>query len=321
MKQAYPWQATQWQQIQNARANERLPHAILLHGAMGMGKAGFAHALAASLICEKPGNDNIACGHCAQCALITAGNHPDKIELAPEKEGGSLGVDPIRQLSEQLSQTRNCAKIRIAIVHQADHMTRNAANALLKTLEEPSGDTIILLLCANLAALPATIVSRCQRIHFPNATQHAIKADYLRAQGCDDVETLLELNHGAPLAALLWQQENKMDDYRQVHDLLTSLSQGADPIEVAAALSKVEEVDLFDWTIKYLNDLIRNSLAITKDLVKTADTVLAQGRSVYQIYDRWLAYQAKWRQGVHLNKQLQCETLCFELQKAVGESQ
>lgn len=316
----HPWQEKQWQQLQAARASERLPHAILLHGVQGMGKSDFANAMASSLMCDAPTSQHHACGRCAQCVLIAAGNHPDKLSLSPEKPGASLGVDQIRALSEKLSHTLYRSKTRVAIIHHADSMTRSAANALLKTLEEPSRDTIILLLCTNLPSLPATIISRCQRLPFPNSMDSELKCNFLRAKGCDQAEHLLELANGAPLAALAWQEDNKYEAFRDFQSLLMSLRQAADPILVAEKICKVDEADLFDWIINYLHDIIQSNLSDTKDLSPAADSLVADVRKLYQLCDQWLAYKAKWLQGVHLNKQLQCESLCFELQRAIGEA-
>src|SRR3990167_5981854 len=148
----------------NQYQQARFPHALLCLGPTGLGKVNFAKTLAMTLLCdiEKPA----ACGQCRSCLLFQAGNHPDFYELSPEAKSKSIKIDQVRELIAALSQTSSRPRGQVALIHPAELMNRACSNALLKTLEEPSGSVVILLVANQFGALPATIVSRCQRLVF-----------------------------------------------------------------------------------------------------------------------------------------------------------
>ena len=156
------WHATAWQQLQTSHRQQRLPHALLLSGEAGIGKAEFAARLAASLLCEQPHVDGQACGTCHACQRLGAQTHPDRFRLEPEEPGKAIKVDAVRQLIRNLSLTGHYGGYRVVTVEPAELMNTNAANAFLKTLEEPPANTLLILITASPARLPATIRSRCQ---------------------------------------------------------------------------------------------------------------------------------------------------------------
>ena len=163
-RQILPWQTSQWEQLQQYKNNNRLPHALLLVGPAGVGKTDFAKVFAQSLLCE--GKTNKPCGTCRHCSLLNANNHPDYFDIKPDETSRVIKIDQIRQLIEAVSKTAHVSDAQIVLVNPADMLNRNAANALLKTLEEPSGKIIIFLIDNQKSVLPATIMSRCQKIFF-----------------------------------------------------------------------------------------------------------------------------------------------------------
>ena len=137
-------------------------HAYLFTGPSGVGKTTLARALAAALLCqEQPGSP---CGTCRACSLVASGNHPDLHVVEPEEEGARLKIEPIRDLQHQLALTPVEARWRVAILRPFDDATTSAANALLKTLEEPPSYVVLIVLATDADRLLPTIVSRCQQV-------------------------------------------------------------------------------------------------------------------------------------------------------------
>lgn len=158
------------QQLLHNREQGKLGHAWLLYGKPGSGKKQLWQQLAHILLCQAP-HRNAACGQCKSCLLLAAGTHPDYMDLQPEpSESGktsTLRIDQIRQLAEFAVLTPQYATQRVVIIDPVDQMNLQAANALLKTLEEPTAHTLLLLVCHDLDRLLPTLRSRCQRIAMP----------------------------------------------------------------------------------------------------------------------------------------------------------
>lgn len=196
-----PWQQAAWQRFLGAVEAARIPHAMLLGGPAGTGKRALALAMAARLLCERP-DHGPACGECRGCRLRIAGSHPDQVHVEPEADGsGILKIESARALTEFSHRTSQYSGYRVALVAPAEAMNRHAANALLKTLEEPPAGMVILLVSHEPGRLGATIRSRCQhyRLGTPPPAQ---AAGWLQAQGVERPMEMLELAGGSPLAAL-----------------------------------------------------------------------------------------------------------------------
>lgn len=157
-----PWQNDQWQALRRQIDAGTLAHALLFSGVAGIGKLQFALAVRDFLLCERPAE--FACGECKSCILLRAQTHADFVTLQPEEEGKAIRVDQVRELAQFVSQTAQRNGRKIVLLNPADALNMNAANALLKSLEEPSADTHFLLLCAEPKRLPATVRSRCQML-------------------------------------------------------------------------------------------------------------------------------------------------------------
>lgn len=195
----YPWQADAWARVLQTRAAGRLPHALLVGGPAGTGVRAFGETLARALLCE--GEMSAApCGDCRGCRLFAAGTHPDAVHVEPAEAGKAIGIDAIRALSERLALAAT-ADVKVALIDPAEAMTTAAANSLLKTLEEPAGGSVLLLVSRRPARLPATVRSRCQRIvlALPSAD---VAGAWLGGQGVAEPERWLARAAGAPLEAL-----------------------------------------------------------------------------------------------------------------------
>lgn len=206
----YPWQQRQWNQLCGQREAGRVPHALLLSGAPGLGKRQFAEAFARTVLCEQPGNDGMACGQCHACHMFAAGTHPDYALVEPEAAGKAIRIDAVRTLIDFLNLTRSFGRYKVAIVEPADALNVYAANALLKTLEEPPAGVVLILVTSLPSTLPATIRSRCQSLLFGVPATSVAQA-WLESQlGADEAAVALAMSGGAPLAALVHADEERL---------------------------------------------------------------------------------------------------------------
>lgn len=203
-----PWHSASWAQFSASLAARRVPHAILLGGARGSGKRHFANQCAALLLCVSPvtapGAESQACGQCKQCQLLAGGFHPDLSILQPV-ESRVIKIEQVRRLNDFLIQSPQVARRKVAIIDSADRLNLNAANALLKTLEEPVEDVVLLLLHNAGEPLLPTIRSRCQlqRLALPGPEQGlAWLGSVTEGQSPETLETALDRAHGAPFVAL-----------------------------------------------------------------------------------------------------------------------
>jgi DNA polymerase III subunit delta' len=204
-----------WHRLRSQR--ERLPHAIMLVGQRGVGKFALAHAFAASLLCESPRSDGRACGSCQACHWFDNGSHPDFRLLQPEalaeddeavegedrkkdKASQQITIAQVRELDEFLNVGTHRAGLRVVLINPAEAMNRNTANALLKSLEEPPGDTLFLLCCSEPLRLLPTIRSRCQVVAV-NPPPAAISEEALTLAGIPDPGRWLALAGGSPMLA------------------------------------------------------------------------------------------------------------------------
>lgn len=230
------WHAENWSRLQGRSARNALPHALLFCGAAGLGKREFAQRFVRGLLCMQPAA-GVACGQCRSCLLLAAGTHPDLVELtfglrkdgAPRSE---IVVDQIRGLAARLAMNSQFGGWQIACVDPADAMNPAAANALLKTLEEPSAHTLLLLLADAPWRLPQTIRSRCQRVefHLPPAEQALA---WLRGQGVMDGALALAAAGGNPGLARAWSRDGALDRRSEVRKDLSALAAGhAEPVAV-----------------------------------------------------------------------------------------
>lgn len=165
-----PWLARAWQTVQQRVAEDRLPHALIVCGERGIGKRAWADAVAGLLLCDQPQELSaglpVACGSCKQCQLFSASSHPDLRVYGPEKSR-MVKVDQVRALSAFAVASPQVAHHKVAIIDRGDQLNINAANALLKTLEEPQPDVTLILLQESGRPLLPTIRSRCQTLTIP----------------------------------------------------------------------------------------------------------------------------------------------------------
>jgi DNA polymerase III subunit delta' len=187
----------------------RWPHALLLTGAAGIGKRRLALELARALLCETPRADGTACGVCEGCRYVAAGQHPDLRLVEPveiDDDGTAIptewiGVEAIRAMMRWIQLTSHRRRAKVAVIVPAERMNAAAANALLKTLEEPPDGSYLILVSHQPGRLPATVRSRCHNLVAP-VPEAGIARAWLAARGLPAPDPLLAQARGAPLAAL-----------------------------------------------------------------------------------------------------------------------
>ncbi len=237
---ALPWLAPLWGTLSGALQTQRLGHALLLVGPPLLGKRRLAETLAARLLCGEP-VDGAACGHCRSCRLLGAGSHPDlrTVGLLARDDGRlktEIGVEQIRELAEWLALTPQFGRAQVALIEPADALNASAANALLKTLEEPLPGRYLLLVCSRPSKLPATIRSRCQRLQVPLPDPEQARSALL-ADGIDaaQVEPALAAADGHPGLARQMLQDGSLELHRAVRSELKELAAGRIRAAVLAA--------------------------------------------------------------------------------------
>lgn len=239
-----PWMGDTLLQLGRMLTNDRFPHALSLEGQSGIGKELLSMHLQAWLLCARPQADG-ACGSCADCQLIAAGHHPDLIVLRPDSKSGRLiTVAAIRALSERLALRPQRQGRQVALLLPAEAMNEAAANALLKTLEEPSGDAHLLLLSHQPARLPITVLSRCVRLRVSGPDSKPMQ-DWLRAQGVAVDELLLRQCAGRPLQALAAHEQGLIAQWHEIQAKLDACVDGrSTPLASAQALAAQSELAL-----------------------------------------------------------------------------
>ena len=259
MEKILPWHDTLWSRILQMAAQDRIPHALLLCGPQGMGKTLFGQRLIDYLLCQSPSTQGQACGQCKSCTLLKTGNHPDLKTVIPTNTSQTITVDQIRELIQFCTLTANYNRYQIVTIAPAEAMNRNAANSLLKLLEEPPSDTLILLLSHRPMALMATIRSRCQRLDF-SRPELAILKHWLNTKlpNITTTDLLLNLSNQAPLAALSLVETEGMKKRQALFSDLNQLLNGkVDPIKIVENWQALDPPHLLSWLISWTMDLIR----------------------------------------------------------------
>lgn len=220
---------------------DRIPHAMLFCGTDGVGKFLVAEALAAAILCHAPVH-NQACGHCKACRALAAGTHPDFFQIQPESEtkaAPAIRIEAVRKLQEEIARIPLLSERRVVIMQEADKMNEAVANCLLKTIEEPSGQIVFILLTSRPSALLDTIISRCMRVEFGILQPEELVA-ILHQQGIEEplAGKLASIADGSVSKALAMQDEELLNLQTQAFDLASA----ADTLGVEQLLQLAKEM-------------------------------------------------------------------------------
>lgn len=306
-----PWQANAWQRFNEQLEQQRLPHAILLTGAAYTGLERLALALARLLLCEAP-SGGLNCGRCHACDLSASGNHGDFLWLSPEGNSRVIKIDQVREAVGLAYQTASFGARTVIVLDPADTMNSAAANALLKSLEEPSAGTHLILTSTQLHALPATIRSRCQlvKLHTPSAVESLAWLDPITGDRASS-ENLLAAAEGMPLLAEAMYREPDSEELLVVHLACRSLMQGRlDPAAACAALAAAPVPKMLDSVIAMLQASLRRL-----DRVALRDR---PGRDSLALLDELGQLRLAVEGGANPNTTLLAERIVGKVQQILG---
>ncbi len=340
------WQQSDWQQLTRDRNKQH--HGLLISGQCGIGKREFALALCQYFLCaEVSKTDHSACGECQNCRLFNAATHPDFHLLTSElesiegrlplladyssryldrqavekktKRSRVIAIDQVRKLIAQFETYAHISATKVALILPADGMNINAANALLKLLEEPPPDSIFILVSANPSHLPATIRSRCMAHTLATPDKEsalALLAQHLPAQ---QAELALTLANGAPLEARQLADSGFLQHHQDcLKGFSKIMARQGGAVELAAQLNKLDFEPLLVWFHRFVAELIKLCVIGVKPYWQeniTIDPKQVGVERLYSLYDRISHYRRIARQP--LNEQLALEDLMFVFQQVM----
>ena len=269
MKDVYPWQKNDWARLQELR--KRPAHGLLFKGSKGIGKLDLALNFAQSLLCQHPDESEFACGKCPSCHWFGQNSHPDFRLLQPEalsldgeetddlksvsgkKPSKQISVDQVRGLADFIGMSAHQGGRRVVVIYPAEAMNPNAANALLKNLEEPPQGLLFILVAHKPQQLLPTILSRCLSFALP-APDAASASRWLAEQGVKNPAEALAASGFSPLQAV--QQDQQLGSEER-DKLLRAVRQPTelDVFALAEALQKTEQVLVVQWLQQWCYDL------------------------------------------------------------------
>ncbi len=313
-----PWQQTQWDYIQACQRADRLPHALLFTGSQGIGKRIFAEHLAEKLLCTQASLQEDACGYCTSCRLMRAQTHPDFYLIAPEVNT-SIKIEEIRALISVLHQTSG--QYKVVLIDKVEQLSIAASHALLKTLEEPSADTIFILITHKSEALLPTLRSRCHRLRFmpPQAqlAQHWLQQQNAKADP-NLLQLLLRWNEYAVLSvhALLFDEKILRLSTQFLASVVALRTELVDPLTLAKQYSAIDPEQCIVWFMRIIMDLIKIKLAVSiEDITRSEHGPIMQDLAdsltlnfLFAYYDHLVSLRSCYR-SAPLNALLLIENL------------
>ncbi len=320
----YSWHEKSWRHAIHARRTGHLPHALLLSGEPQTGKRRFANRLVKSLLCESPilaesGSTQAqgACGQCHSCKTYESGANPDylQVDLAEDKQ--QISVDQIRAMNDFLNLSRSFKGQRVVLVSEAERMSLNAANSLLKSLEEPADNSVIILLTSQISSLLATIRSRCQIMLLPTPDRKQI-LDWLKNHPENNkidpsdihknIQHAIQLSQGRPLAALDLLTSNKeiiANRAALLKDIVEIVMEHISLVDVAKKWQKHEREALLNWQLDWVQQLLKfDVLSVIKTGEETGHQSLDESRALETLRENIFSPQL-WGLYDHLLRQKQ----------------
>ncbi|AUJ58988.1 DNA polymerase III subunit delta' [Coxiella-like endosymbiont of Amblyomma americanum] len=301
----YPWQQKQWDIIVSYYQKECMPHALLLTGNRGLGKLIFAQSVAELILCER--NTTQACKVCRDCQLFRLGHHPDLFIIDIKEKNSSIEVAQIREITAALNKTSQRGRCQVVILTSVEAMNISATNAFLKTLEEPLGPVLLMLVTHRVAVLPQTVRSRCQRIVFTaSSDQNMLRWVKARIREKSKASQLLALAYHAPLEAIKLEMLN----YFPLRDcllilLINTITQRTSVVDVVKFLLK-EDTKLILYIITTIfMDVLRLQIYCPDFVLNTDCFSILQKFSLVLSRDKLLTILQKlqeiWQVTVSLN--------------------
>ena len=258
----YPWQEKQWLSLTGCVEKQSLAHALLLCGPAAVGKYDFASQLSNYVVCRHRNHDNhLPCHQCKDCLLFQSGMHPDIVTVVPEDSSRQIRIQQIRNIIHFTACCSNQGGYRVVIIKPADAMNIYAANALLKSLEEPGKNTLILLISSRPENLLPTVRSRCQQVVFSTPSRASVlpwMKKQLPGSSEPDICAALDLAHGRPLEAIQFIENNVFEQLTLLRQGLMDVSNGvSSPVEISRKWCSLNTLFIFEWLSLYLAAMIR----------------------------------------------------------------
>ena len=251
--------------LQTAVMRQRLAHAYLFHGEAAIGKRATALCLAQALNCERAsaGEALDACGACRSCHQIASRTHPDFFVIEPDSELATpqIKIEQVREIEQQIMYRPLIGERKICLIDDADRMTIGAANALLKTLEEPPAHSLFILISSRPAALPVTIRSRCQAVRFATPARTQVEAAVIlkRELPPADARLLAVISEGRIGEALSSDAKDIRARQQELLDLVRpqSLQSITTILSAAEALAKTDRApEILTWLTRWIRDIV-----------------------------------------------------------------
>ena len=262
-----PWHLPQWSQLMQQKQAAQLAHAYLVQGDQGLGKRLFVEKFAIALLClNKESAD--ACGKCSVCKMAVSGSLPDLIIIEPEEGSRDIKIDQIRLLSKFVNKSSHAGSGKVVVLDRAHNLNNSAANALLKTLEEPTGATFLFLITDLPGALSATIRSRCQRLQFSiPSTEKSSQWLLEQLSENSDKAALASTFANKPLLAFTQDSKSGIEGYGAMIQVLSSLLNSSTELRPGVVqASKIGELLSIGYLIEVSTILIKGLLTEAEPL-------------------------------------------------------
>lgn len=312
----FPWMQPLYDRLLDRHQAKQLPHAILFVGEWLEDTAGFLTRLTSALLCENI--ESKPCGQCKSCLLFQAGSHPDLLRVAVEDGAKRIKIDQVRAVIEFDTKKPQIGQVKVISMTTIETMNANAANALLKCLEEPSSNTLLLLQSDDIHQVLPTILSRCQKQTLPKPTMedaHQWLADKVPEK--PHRVRLLSFTDGNPLKARQYHEENALLSLDAYADQLIRLMQGdARIVELGEKISKDTPNDWLAFLQKLCISLIKiqaggiNEQQLPKALVELTTQEKFQ-ELLYPFFDYVNAAKADTLTQSNPNMQLLVESVLY----------
>ncbi len=298
----FPLQKKIWESLLKRHDENHLPHALLFSGMDGLGKKQFAHAFATFLLCNTPQKNN-PCGQCKSCHLQKAQSHPDFMHVTPEEDAQFIKIDQIREVVGFVNGTALLGGYRVIVIDPASAMNTQAANALLKTLEEPTAKTLFMLIANQNMRLPATITSRCQKIVFPKP-ERDIALTWLRSNvqsdNVDMLPLLLNLTEGAPLKVRDFLTNDTCSFRKNLYDGLVQLNtKQKNPLQFAETWEDKDVKMILNLLLIWIRDLLRCKLTASQAEIINTDYQSAIVKIVSKMAPENILHYLDWVQKTY----------------------
>ncbi|EGT4255433.1 DNA polymerase III subunit delta' [Citrobacter amalonaticus] len=260
----YPWLRPDFEKLVASYQVGRGHHALLIQALPGMGDDALIYALSRYLLCQQP-DGHKSCGHCRGCQLMQAETHPDYYSLFPEKGKSALGIDAVREVSEKLYERARLGGAKVVWIPNAALMTDAAANALLKTLEEPPAQTWFFLASREPARLLPTLRSRCRLHHLsPPAESYAVSWLARKVTASQEaLLTALRLSAGSPGAALALLESESWAQRDALCQALASSTPAGDWYSLLTVLNHEQAPARLHWLATLMMDALKRQHGAT----------------------------------------------------------